>query len=135
METRDKLLYISSFIMLMALFGIVAYFTFIPVPMGNKDIIITILGVILGGGAAAMPNLFGGKDSETNKLRDRIISLETHLATVTAQYKDVSDRYETVIGMLVNRHFIPSNPNLPPMLPTEMKRFTGEQKCLIFLNK
>lgn len=126
MTTRDKLLYISSFVMLLALFGIVAYFTFIPVPVGNKDIIITILGVILGGGAAAMPNLFGDKDSETEKLKDRVKSLESQLAIVTAQYKDVSDRYETVISMLVNRHFIPSDPKLPPVLPTEMRRFTGE---------
>lgn len=128
MTARDKLIYIASFVMLAALFGLVAYLTFIPVPADNKDIIITILGVILGGGAAAMPNLFGDKDEETEKLKDRISSLESQLGIITAQYKDVSRRYETVLGMLVDRHFIPPNTMIPPVLPAEMKRFTDSNK-------
>lgn len=123
MEQRQKLIYITSFVMLFILVGLVGYLTFIPVPIENKDIIITVLGVLLGGGAAAMPNLFGDKDAQTEKLKERIVTLEGHIEVITAQYKDVSDRYDAVISMLVNRHFIPSDPRLPPIMPKEIDRY------------
>ena len=65
MTKRDVLIWIASFMMLLLLVGLVAYLTFIPVPAENKELIITVLGVLLGGGAAAMPNLFGDKDGVT----------------------------------------------------------------------
>lgn len=126
MDQRQKFMYIASFLMLLILVGLVGYLTFIPVPLENKDIIITVLGVLLGGGAAAMPNLFGDRDAETEKLRGRIRNLEDQLEVVVAKYKDVSDRYDTVISMLVNRHFVPDAPLLPPNLPKEVTRFTKQ---------
>lgn len=123
MNKRELMIYIASFVMLVLLIGLVAYLTFIPVPVDNKDIIITILGVILGGGAAAMPNLFGDKDAETEKLRSRIRHLETEFEVLVAKYKEVSERYEAIISMLVNRHFIPNDPKLPPTLPSNVNRF------------
>lgn len=115
MANRDTLVYVASFAMLIVLLGLVGYLTFIPVPMENKDLIITVLGVILGGGAAAMPNLFGNSDQETEKLKQRIRNLEEQLEVVTAQYRDVSMRYDTVLAMLVNRHFVPDEALTKPI--------------------
>lgn len=115
-----------SFIMLVILVGLIGYLTFIPVPDENKELVITVLGVILGGGAAAMPNLFSTNDAETEKLRIRIRYLEEQLTVVTEKYNDLNNRYELIVEMLINRHFIPSDPRIPPTLPNDMKKFTKE---------
>lgn len=110
MNKRDVLIYIASILMLLLLCGLVGYLTFIPVPPDNKDIIITVLGVILGGGAAAMPNLFGDKDEETAKLKDRIRALENKLDMATAEYETVKHHYDQVVRMLIDRHIVPDAP-------------------------
>lgn len=128
MTKRQVMQFVASFVMLLLLVAIVAYFTYIPVPVGNKEVIITVLGVILGGGAAAMPNLFGDKDAETEKLKGRIRNLEEQLNVVLAKYQDVSERYESLISMLVSRHFIPNDPKLPPTLPEDMRIHTKDRR-------
>lgn len=107
MSKRDTLIYISSFVMLMLLVGLVGYLTFIPVPAENKELIITVLGVLLGGGAAAMPNLFGDKDSETEKLRGRVRELESDIAVLKAEYAATKNQYDMIVKMLVDRHLEP----------------------------
>jgi predicted component of type VI protein secretion system len=107
MNKRDTLIYFASFVMLMLLVGLVGYLTFIPVPTDNKELIITVMGVLLGGGAAAMPNLFGDKDSETEKLRSRVRELESDIAVLKAEYRQTKDQYDTIVKMLVDRHLEP----------------------------
>lgn len=126
MDENGRYVYLMSFIMLVILVGLIGYLTFIPVPDENKELVITVLGVILGGGAAAMPNLFSTNDAETEKLRIRIRYLEEQLTVVTEKYNDLNNRYELIVEMLINRHFIPSDPRIPPTLPNDMKKFTKE---------
>lgn len=71
-----------------------------------------------------MPNLFGDRDAETEKLKERIRILEEELKVIVARYEDVSERYDTLLDMLVKRHFIPNDPKLPPPLPESMKIHT-----------
>lgn len=117
MTKRDTLVWIASFMMLILLVGLVAYLTFIPVPAENKELIITVLGVLLGGGAAAMPNLFGDKDGETNKLRDRVRTLEAQMALQKAEHDvliarlvsqadTLKEQYDSIVGMLIDRHVV-----------------------------
>jgi len=117
MTKRDLLVWTASFFMLLMLIALVGYLTFIPVPDTNKDLIITVLGVILGGGAAAMPNLFGDKDGETNKLRDSIIQMEKEMAKQKAEHdlkiaelqvqnETLRQQYDKIVAMLVERHVI-----------------------------
>lgn len=117
MTRRDTLIYISSFTMLLLLVGLIGYLTFIPVPADNKELIITVLGVLLGGGAAAMPNLFGDKDGETNKLREQLQLLQTELAAQKAEHdvmraelrtenETIRNQYDKIVAMLVERHVV-----------------------------
>ena len=103
--------------MLILLVGLVGYLTFIPVPSDNKDLIITVMGVLLGGGAAAMPNLFGDKDTETEKLRERVRVVEAamkdqkashdiQIATLKAQNETIKTQFDQIVSMLVQRHVV-----------------------------
>lgn len=95
-ETRR---FFASAFMLLIVIGLIAFLTFIPVPDGNKDLIVTILGVLLGGGAAAMPNLFGDSDGDREKLLTRLRALET-------QYEVLKFEYDRLTKMLVERHVV-----------------------------
>lgn len=117
MTRRDTLIYLASFTMLMLLVGLVGYLTFIPVPPENKELIITVMGVLLGGGAAAMPNLFGDKDGETEKLRERVrvveaamkdqkASHDVQIAALTAQNETIKLQFDQIVSMLVQRHVV-----------------------------
>ena len=117
MTKRDVLIWIASFMMLLLLVGLVAYLTFIPVPAENKELIITVLGVLLGGGAAAMPNLFGDRDGETTKLRERVRTLENQMASQKAEHdvliarlvtqiETTKAQYDQIVSMLVDRHVV-----------------------------
>jgi len=110
---KDVLVYFASFFMLLMLVAILAYLTFIPVPTENKELIVTILGVLLGGAAAAMPNLFGSKDAETEKLRERVKASEAHIAVLEAQYASLKSSHDEMIRLLVERHVVTGVGNLP----------------------
>lgn len=99
--TTEMRRFIASAFMLVVVVGLLLYLTFIPVPDGNKDLIVTILGVLLGGGAAAMPNLFGDSDSDRAKLMARLRDLET-------KYEVLKVEYDRLTHMLVDRHVVPS---------------------------
>lgn len=96
-----------SVFMLLILVALVGYLTFVPVPDSNKDIIITVLGVILGGGAAAMPNLFGDRNTETDKLRERVKQLEQQRELMYRELETVKDHYDRILEMLIERHIQP----------------------------
>lgn len=111
------MIYIASFFMLLLLTGMVGYLTFIPVPADNKELIVTILGVLLGGGAAAMPNLFGDKEGETSKLKEQIARLEAQMAeqrrvhdvqiaSLQTALDTTKAQYDQIVSMLIDRHVV-----------------------------
>lgn len=111
MSNKDLLVYVASFFMLILLVSILGYLTYIPVPQDNKELIITILGVLLGGAAAAMPNLFGSKDTETEQLRTRLRSTEEHLAVLEAKYITLKESHDKMVAMLIERHVVTGEGN------------------------
>ena len=117
MTRRDLMIYIASFFMLLLLTGMVGYLTFIPVPADNKELIVTVLGVLLGGGAAAMPNLFGDKEGETGKLKEHIARLEAQMAeqrrvhdvqiaSLQTALDTTKAQYDQIVAMLIDRHVV-----------------------------
>ena len=102
----EKRKFWASLFMLVIVVGLLAYLTFIPVPAANRDLITTILAVLLGAGSAAIPNLFGDADAEKAKLRERIAILESHQKSLEAKYAEVKLSYDTIVNMLVQRHVV-----------------------------
>ena len=97
----------ASMLMLAIVVSLIGFLTFIPVPSDNKEVILTVLGVLLGGASAAMPNLFGDEDSENEALRERVRTLESQLAVLRAESLTTKTQYDQIVAMLVSRHLEP----------------------------
>jgi hypothetical protein len=98
--------YWASLLMLVILLGIIGYLTYIPVPSQNKEIIVTVLGVVLGGGAAAMPNLFGSTDADTEILKEKFADLKAEHEILKASYTTLKENYDSIMKMLIERHVV-----------------------------
>jgi hypothetical protein len=104
--SNDTRKFIASGFLVVVLIALVAYLTFIPVPTANKDLVVTILGVLVGAGAAAIPNLVGDAKAETKQLQDEIASLRSELDIVRTQYSEVKVAYDQIVAMLIKRHVV-----------------------------
>lgn len=115
MDRRETLIWLASAAMLGLLVGIVGYLTVFPVPEGNRELIVTILAVLLGGASAAMPNLFG--DRETEKLRERLRDMERQMVEQRARHdveiaalrsanETLKQQFDHIVQLLIERHVI-----------------------------
>ena len=99
-NNKDTRQFMAAGVFVFLLVLLLCYLTFIPVPEANKDLIVTIMGVLVGGGAAAMPKLFGDtSDKETEQLKHRLIKMEV-------QHDVLKGEYDRLTEMLIKRHVI-----------------------------
>lgn len=98
--------FLSSAVFVLLLVLLLLYLTFIPVPSDNKDLIVTILGVLVGGSAAAMPNLFGDPDTEKAVLEERINKLEVENKLLITRIDTIKTEYDRLTDMLIKRHIV-----------------------------
>lgn len=98
--------WLASVFMLVILVGLLVYLTFIPVPAANRDIIITLLAVLLGAGASAMPNLFGDRDAEKEALRAEIAEMRRDMEILAAKHQTLSEQHDRITNMLIQRHVV-----------------------------
>lgn len=103
---KETMRFTASAFMLLIIVALVLYLTFIEVPIGNKDIIITILGVLLGAGAAAVPNLFGDSDKEKDELKTRVRELEKSQEVSSAIIDTLRTELTEIRTMLIERHIV-----------------------------
>lgn len=103
---KETMRFTASAFMLLIIVALVLYLTFIEVPIGNKDIIITILGVLLGAGAAAVPNLFGDSDKEKEELKTRVRHLENKVEVMAAVNETLTRELTEIRTMLIERHVV-----------------------------
>lgn len=109
-SAENRKFYMSTF-MLLVLVAMVCYLTFIPVPTDNKDMVIAVLGVILGAGSSALSNLFGDKDAEKEELLKRIAKIENQYALLATKYDTLKGNYDQLTAMLVERHVVEGQGN------------------------
>lgn len=89
----------AAFIFLLLLISMIAFLTYVPVPDESKQVILIIIGGLMTTSATALPNLFGAEDTEKEKMRERLIHLES-------EHTILKDSYDTIMSMLVDRHVI-----------------------------
>ena len=97
----------ASAFMLVLLVGLMAGLTTQEIPSSNRDLFVTLMSILVGAGAAAIPNLFGDQKGEVTALQERIANLETRHQTLTARYDEVKTAYDTLTAMLIDRHIVP----------------------------
>ena len=106
-SNKDTRQFIAAGVFVLILVLLMLYLTFIPVPDANKDLIVTILGVLMGGAAAAMPKLFGDKaDEDVAKLVAKVDKLEASNVLLHQENALLKEQLDKLREMLVERHVV-----------------------------
>lgn len=112
-QARARVRLILSVFIVLLIVALVAYLTMVQVPPGNREIILTLLSVLVGGASAAMPNLVGDPEQETDKLKLRIRELEHQLerqkqtydaeiAQLQAENRELRQRLDAIMTNIVS---------------------------------
>lgn len=99
LNNKDKRQYIASGIFIMLIVLLMLFLTFIEIPTSNKDLIVSIISMFVGGLGVAMGKLFGDNDAEMEKMREE-------LDTLKIEYGVVKEQYDKIVGMLITRHVV-----------------------------
>lgn len=97
--SKDVRQYVASGIFVALVVSLMLFLTFIEIPTSNKDLIVSIISMFVGGLGVAMGKLFGDNDVEMEKMREE-------LDTLKVEYGVVKDQYDKIVSMLITRHVI-----------------------------
>lgn len=108
----------AAFMFLLMLVGVVAFLTFVPMPVSSEKVILMIIGALVAASTGALPKLFGSDNSKEKALEGQIAKLredlvaqkanhDKEMASMQAKLVTVSDHYNEIVGMLVQRHLKP----------------------------
>lgn len=92
-EHKKQVLAIGFVVLVLAL---MMFLTFVTIPSGNKDIIVSIISMIVGGLGLALARLFGERDDEVDELRKELEDLRV-------RYEVLKSSYDDIVGQLVRR--------------------------------
>jgi len=97
--SKDIRQYIAAGLFVALVVSLMLFLTFIEIPTGNKDLIVSIISMFVGGLGVAMGKLFGDTDAEMDKMR-------AELETLKIEHGVVKDQYDKIVSMLITRHVI-----------------------------
>lgn len=93
---KDLRTYVASGIFICLVVMLMLFLTYVPIPSGNKDLIVSIISMLVGGTGVAMGKLFGEKDSELDALRLELDDLKT-------RYDVLKNEYDNIVAQLIKR--------------------------------
>jgi hypothetical protein len=102
-ETRR---FVASGVMLLLLLVLLLVLIGVDIPGANRDLVITVMAVLLGAGSAAIPNLFGDRDAEKDALQREVSNLRVELGELQTAHSLLRDQYDTIVSMLIERHVV-----------------------------
>ena len=97
--SKDARQYVAAGIFVALVVSLMLFLTFIEIPTSNKDLIVSIISMFVGGLGVAMGKLFGDNDAEMDRMREE-------LDTLKVEYGVVKDQYDKIVSMLITRHVI-----------------------------
>jgi len=95
----------AAFLFLTAIFGLVVFLTYVPLPPASENIILILIGGLMSSAATALPRLFGERFEE-EKLRNRVLDLEEELALIKASHTALQLQHDRLMSLLVERHIV-----------------------------
>ena len=98
-DSKDFRQYVAAGIFVALIVSLMLFLTFIEIPTSNKDLIVSIISMFVGGLGVAMGKLFGDNDAEMDRMREE-------LDTLKVEYGVVKDQYDKIVSMLITRHVI-----------------------------
>ena len=85
---KAKRSWVASFIFLIMVIGLIFFFTYMHIPDKNKDVIVGIVGMIIGS-ISSMISIFSGRDPDDIKeLKEEIIKLNDDRSTLISRLRD-----------------------------------------------
>jgi len=103
----------AAFLFLTAIFGLVVFLTYVPLPTASENIILLLIGGLMSSAATALPRLFGERFEE-EKLRNRVLDLEQELALIKASHSALQTQHDRLMSLLVERHIVKMNYEVNP---------------------
>lgn len=98
-SNKDTRTYVASGVFIFLIILLMLFLTFVPIPTGNKDLIVSIISMLVGGTGVAMGKLFGNTDSELEELKLKYAELRV-------QHDTLQKEHDRLIALLVERHVI-----------------------------
>ena len=99
LNSKDKRQYVASGIFIIMILALLCFLTFIEIPTTNKDLIVSIISMFVGGLGVAMGKLFGNDDAEIDALRAELNQLKV-------EHNTLKHEYDNIVKMLVERHVV-----------------------------
>ena len=85
---KAKRSWVASLIFLVMIIGLIFFFTYMHIPDKNKDVIVGIVGMIIGS-ISSMISIFSGRDPDDIKeLKEEIIKLNDDRSTLISRLRD-----------------------------------------------
>ena len=103
MVNKDSRVYAASAMFIILILCLMMFLTFVPIPSGSKDLVVSIISMLVGGLGMAMGKLFGESNSETDKLREQNDALQTRLNDLDTKFTLIKEEYDQLIKLIVNR--------------------------------
>lgn len=99
---KAKRSWVASFIFLIMIIGLIFFFTYMHIPDKNKDVIVGIVGMIIGS-ISSMISIFSGRDPDDIKeLKEEIIKLNDDRTTLISRLRDAQIDKESLRIQLQN---------------------------------
>ena len=93
---KGKRSWVASLIFLIMVIGLIFFFTYMHIPDKNKDVIVGIVGMIIGS-ISSMISIFSGRDPDDIKdLKEEIIKLNDDRSTLISRLRDAQMDKETL---------------------------------------
>ncbi len=93
---KGKRSWVASLIFLVMVIGLIFFFTYMHIPDKNKDVIVGIVGMIIGS-ISSMISIFSGRDPDDIKeLKEEIIKLNDDRSTLISRLRDAQMDKETL---------------------------------------
>lgn len=102
--TFEKL---GAIVFLVLMLGLVAFLTFIPMPLSSEKVILIIIGGLMTESAKGVGKLVGGgEDPEKNEMRARIRELEQKQAITNAALETLREEHRLLTRQLLRHHVL-----------------------------
>ena len=103
LKNKDTRTYVASGIFLLLVIMLMLFLTFIEIPSSNKDLIVSIISMLVWGTGVAMWNLFWAPDEELELVRKELAILQKSYNRLDSKYTTLKSEYDRITEMLVNR--------------------------------
>ena len=102
--------WMSALIFLLMILGLVLFLTFVEIPDKNKDVIVSIIGMVVGGISTAISIFVGRDPDDIKELKEKILSLNGDRTALIERLRDAQPdkevlrrQFEALQGQIISR--------------------------------